>query len=201
MVHYRRVPLVKVGDHVEKGDLLTDGSADITELFKYGGRECAQEYIISEISRIYELQGASISRKHIEVIIKQMFSRRRIKSAGDAVFTAGDLVEERDLNFENNRVKAEKGTPAAADAIILGITEVSLSRKSFLSAASFQHTTKILINAAIRGSVDRLRGLKENVIIGRLIPAGTGYSGSPKAEGVGNVTRETLRHEDEEGNA
>ena len=188
-VHFRRMPLVKVGDAVEKGQLLTDGSADLEELFKYAGREKTQEYIISEISRIYELQGASISRKHIEVIIKQMFSRRRVKNPGDTTFTAGDTVEERELHLENERIKEMGGDPAVVENLILGITEVSLSRKSFLSAASFQNTTKVLINAAIRGSKDELSGLKENVIIGRLIPAGTGYTDSPKAGWVQEVQR------------
>ena len=176
--------LVKIGDNVEKGQLLTDGSADISDLFKYGGREKAQEYIISEISRIYELQGASISRKYIEVIIKQMFSRRRVKSPGDTPFTTSEIAEEGELLIANNRAKEGGGTTAVAEPLVLGITEVSLSRKSFLSAASFQNTTKVLINAAVRGSTDRLRGLKENVIIGRLIPAGTGYNGSEKSNRI-----------------
>ncbi len=189
-VHFRRMILVKVGDSVKKGDLLTDGSAEIPALFKYAGRESAQEYIIGEISKIYELQGASISRKHIEVIIKQMFSRRKIKSPGDTPFTTGEIVEEREFVEENMRAEENKDEPALAEELVLGITEVSLSRKSFLSAASFQHTTKVLINAAVRGRVDKLRGLKENIIIGRLIPAGTGYSGSPKAQKIAELQKE-----------
>jgi DNA-directed RNA polymerase subunit beta' len=189
-VHFRRSVLVREGERVEKGQLLTDGSADLSELFKLAGRERTQDYIISEIGRIYELQGASISRKHIEVIIKQMFSRRQIKESGDTEFTVGDVVEERGLVEGNARAKENGGQPAVAEALILGITEVSLSRKSFLSAASFQHTTKVLINAAIRGSKDKLVGLKENVIIGRLIPAGTGLPGTPKAEKIHNLQEE-----------
>jgi DNA-directed RNA polymerase subunit beta' len=196
LVHYRRMPLVKVGDSVEKGQLLTDGSADLEELFKYGGRERTQEYIISEISRIYELQGASISRKHIEVIIKQMFSRRRVKQPGETSFTVGDVVEERDLQVENERVKEAGGEAASAEPLVLGITEVSLSRKSFLSAASFQNTTKVLISASVRGSIDKLTGLKENVIIGRLIPAGTGHKESPKAAWVHELQEERRRVEE-----
>lgn len=189
-IHFRRMLFVKKGDHVEKGQLITDGSADISELFKLAGRERAQDYIINEINRIYELQGASISRKHIEVIIKQMFSRRKIKEAGDTNFTVGDTVEESDFVRVNEEAKEAGKEGAQGDPLILGITEVSLTRKSFLSAASFQHTTKMLINASIRGSVDPLVGLKENVIIGRLIPAGTGFAGSPKHERVKELQEE-----------
>lgn len=179
--HYR-VPLVKVGDKVIRGQLLTDGSADLSELFKYGGREKTYNYIIGEVSKLYELQGESVSRKHIEVIVRQMFSRRIVRDAGSTIFSKGDVVEQQYLIEENNRVRAEGGEEAKADIMIMGISEASLSRKSFLSAASFQHTTRVLINAAIRGNEDKLTGLMENVIIGRLIPAGTGYPGSPKSE-------------------
>jgi len=172
---FRRMPVVKVGDRVEKGDLLSDGSADLSELFKYAGKEATEEYIIKEINNVYELQGASISRKHIEVIIRQMFSRRKITHAGDAGFTNGDTVENYVLENENSRVREKNGEEAKSSPLILGISEVSLSTKSWLSAASFQNTTRVLINTAVRGGVDVLRGLKENVIIGRLIPAGTGF--------------------------
>jgi len=188
-VHFRRMPLVKVGEKVEKGQLLTDGSADISELFRYGGKEKAEEYIIAETNKIYELQGVTISRKHIEVIVRQMFSRRKVKDAGDTPLTPGDVVEEWYLARLNGEVKDRDGKVATADPIILGISEVALSRKSFLSAASFQHTTKTLINAAVRGSIDELHGLKENVIIGRLIPAGTGFAGSKKAKMIEEENR------------
>ena len=172
----RRVPLVKAGSKVKKGDLLTDGSAEITEIVKYGGKEMAEDYIVNEINKVYDLQGASISRKHIEIIIRQMFSRNRIKEAGDTTFSPGEIVESIELADENARVKeVENGALAVADTIVLGITEVSLTTKSWLSAASFQNTNRVLINNAVRGGVDNLRGLKENVIIGNLIPAGTGF--------------------------
>jgi DNA-directed RNA polymerase subunit beta' len=183
-VHFHRTPLVKVGDKVAKGDFLTDGSADIDELFKYGGKEKTEEYIINEVSKPYELQGETVSRKHIEVIIRQMFSRRLIKSPGDTLFSAGDVVAYSVLQEENEKVKKKGGEEAKADLVVMGITDISLSRKSFLSAASFQHTTRVLINSAIRGNEDHLTGLMENVIIGRLIPAGTGFKGSPKSEKV-----------------
>ncbi len=177
-VPFRRNSLVKVGDKVLGGQLLTDGSADIAEIFKYGGKDAAEIYIINEINKVYELQGASISRKHIEIIIRQMFSRKRIKVAGETSFSPGEIVETIELIDENAATKAEGGIEAGADTIVLGITEVSLTTKSWLSAASFQNTNRVLINNAVRGGVDRLRGLKENVIIGRLIPAGTGFRGA-----------------------
>ena len=175
-VAFRRQPLVKAGAHIKKGELLTDGSADINEIVKYGGKEVAEEYIVDEINKVYDLQSASISRKHIEIIIRQMFSRKKIKDAGDTTFSPGEIVETIELIEENNRLEEEGGgTPATAGTIVLGITEVSLTTKSWLSAASFQNTNRVLINNAIRGGVDNLRGLKENVIIGNLIPAGTGF--------------------------
>jgi len=177
---FRRMPLVKMGDKVTKGQLLTDGSADIDEIFQYAGKEKAMEYIIHEIGKIYELQGEMVSRKHIEIIVKQMFSRRQIVDVGDTRFSIDDIVNTYDLNAENDRVGDLEKSSAQSEAVVMGITEVSLSRQSFLSAASFQHTTRIFISAAIRGTEDKLTGLKENVIIGRLIPAGTGYVGSPK---------------------
>ena len=181
-VHFKRMALVKVGESVGKGQILTDGSADLEELFKYAGKEKTQDYIIAEVSKLYELQGETVSRKHIEVIVRQMFSRRRIKEEGDTDYSPGDLVSMGDLEQANKAVKEKNGDEAGAEPVIMGITEVSLSRKSFLSAASFQHTTRVLINTAIRGNKDMLVGLKENVIIGRLIPAGTGFKGSPKSK-------------------
>ncbi|MEK7179932.1 MAG: DNA-directed RNA polymerase subunit beta' [Patescibacteria group bacterium] len=180
VVNRARMILVKVGDKVTRGEMLTDGSADLDELFHYGGREKTQEYIIKEITKPYELQGETVSRKHIEVIIKQMFSRRRVKSPGETSLTAGDVVDEALFLRENVLMKEKGGEEAKAESVIMGITEVSLSKKSFLSAASFQHTTRILIDAAVRGKEDELQGLMENVIIGHLIPAGTGFEGSPK---------------------
>jgi len=181
-VSANRTVLVNVGDKVKKGQLLTDGSAIIDELFKYGGRERAQDYIIAEVSRLYELQGEAVSRKHIEVIVRQMFSRRKVRENGSTAFSVGDVVEQYQLASENANVKEAGGDEAKGEEVVMGITDVSLSRKSFLSAASFQHTTRVLINSAVRGSKDALMGLMENVIIGRLIPAGTGFKGSPKQE-------------------
>jgi len=189
-VAFRRQPLVKAGSHIKKGQLLTDGSADINEIVKYGGKEVAEEYIVDEINKVYDLQSASISRKHIEIIIRQMFSRKKIKHAGDTTFSPGEIVETIELIEENERVESEGGEKADAGTIVLGITEVSLTTKSWLSAASFQNTNRVLINNAIRGGVDNLRGLKENVIIGNLIPAGTGFGVERPSKEIDEVNEE-----------
>ena len=171
---YSRRPIVKIGDKVEKGQPLTDGSLNIEDLYNLAGRDVTEEYIVNELNKVYELQGASISRKHMELIIKQMLSRIKIKEVGDTRFTQGEVVEVSDFRVENDKVKDIGGVPAKGANLICGITEVALTTNSWLSSASFQHTTKVLINAAARGQVDNLHGLKENVIIGKLIPAGTG---------------------------
>ena len=175
IVAFRRMPIVKTGDRVKMGDLLTDGSADIAQIFKFGNKETVEKYIIREINKVYELQNASISRKHTEIIVRQMFSRRKVKDAGETNFSTGDIVEHTTFMEENIRMADIGGTEAKAETVVLGITEVSLRTKSWLSAASFQNTNRVLIENAIKGGVDSLRGLKENVIIGRLIPAGTGF--------------------------
>jgi len=189
----KRTPFVKVGDEVKKGEFLSDGSADIAEVFQYAGKDAAENYIITEVLKIYELQGASISRKHIEVIIRQMFSRRKVKDAGDTKFNMGEVVEQGELAFENDRIEKAGGEKAKADPIVLGISEVALTTKSWLSAASFENTTRVLINTAIKGGVDTLRGLKENVIIGHLIPAGTGF-------GIKGITVKLPGEAEEEAN-
>jgi DNA-directed RNA polymerase subunit beta' len=191
----KRMPFVKVGDNVNKGDLITDGSADIDEVFEFGGAEKAKDYVISEVGKIYELQGETVARKHIEIIVKQMFSRRKVTLAGDTNFAEGMIVDDTYLREENEKAKEAGGSVAKVEPVVMGITEVSLSRKSFLSAASFQHTTRVLINTAVRGSEDDLIGLMENVIIGRLIPAGSGFAGSPKQKMIETVqpTEEEMR--------
>lgn len=173
----RRTVMVKKGDQVKKGDLLTDGSAKIPEVFKYGGKEVAEDYIINEINKVYELQGAPISKKHLEIMVRQMFSRRIILDAGDTAFSPNDVVELSDLLEQNQKAEAEGKTKAKAEVIVKGISDVSTSAKSWLSAASFQNTNRVLIANAVKGGVDNLRGLKENVIIGQLIPAGTAFRG------------------------
>jgi len=188
-VNYRRVVMVSKGETVYQGQLLTDGSATLPELFKYGGQEATQDYIISEVNKIYELQGVTIARKHIELIVKQMMSRMKVTASGESRFTVGEVIEEWIIVEENAKLKAEGKEPVKADRLILGITETSLSRKSFLSAASFQNTTRVLINAAVKGSHDNLSGLMENVIIGKLIPAGSGFKGSKKHQMIEDMNR------------
>ncbi len=166
--------LVQKGDKVKKGQIITDGPVELPILFKLAGKAVTEDYIMKEINAIYELQGVNIARKHIELIIKQMFSRRKIKDPADTKFTVGEVVEFVELYEENELMKEQGLAEATGEIILLGISEVALSTSSFLSAVSFQHTTKVLIDTAIKGGEDKLRGLKENVIIGRLIPAGTG---------------------------
>jgi DNA-directed RNA polymerase subunit beta' len=180
LVPLKRTPTVKKGEVVTKGQLLTDGSAKITEVFKFGGKDMAENYIIDEINKVYELQGAPISRKHLEIIVRQMFSRRKITDGGDTTLSPNDVVENIELLEENARTKEEGGAEAKGELVVEGISQVSLTTTSWLSAASFQNTNRVLINNAIRGGIDNLRGLKENVIIGRLIPAGTGFRGDYK---------------------
>jgi DNA-directed RNA polymerase subunit beta' len=189
-VNYRRVVKVSKGEEVKSGQLLTDGSAYLPDMFKYGTKEQTQEYIISEINKIYELQGVTISRKHIELIVKQMMSRVKVTASGDSHLTPGEVIEEWIFVETNAGIVAEGKEPAKAAKLIMGITESSLSRKSFLSAASFQNTTRVLINAAVKGSHDNLAGLMENVIIGKLIPAGTGFKGSSKAKMIGDMVND-----------
>jgi len=185
----KRIAYVKQGDKVIKGQLLTDGSADIDEIFEFAGKEKAIEYIITEVSKPYELQGAAVARKHIEIIVKQMFSKKVVTNPGASNFCTGDVIDELDLKLENEEIKENGGEQLDAKLLVMGITESSLSRRSFLSAASFQHTVRILINAAIKGTQDNLVGLKENVIIGRIIPAGTGFAGSKKFEMIDEVQK------------
>ena len=168
--------MVKDGDIVGLGDQLTEGSMDLQLLFKYKGKTDVQKYIINEIQRIYLSQGQKLNDKHIEIIVRQMFSRAYVTDAGQTDLLPGEVVE-RSEYLEANIAVADQAdtTPAEVDELLMGITKASLSTRSWLSAASFQETARILINAAVTGKVDKLDGLKENVIIGRLIPVGTGY--------------------------
>jgi len=167
--------LVEPDQVVKAGQQLSEGSIDLKELFKFAGREETQHYVIHEIQKIYVSQGAVIHDKHIEVIVRQMFSRVRIKEAGDTSFTPGEIIERSKFIEENAKMIKEKKEPAKGAFILLGISRVSLTTNSFLSAASFQETSRVLIKASIEGKEDKLSGLKENVIIGKLIPAGTGF--------------------------
>jgi DNA-directed RNA polymerase subunit beta' len=166
---------VKNGTAIEAGEQLTDGNLDLQQLYRLRGKEAVQKYILKDVQGIYTSQGQKLNDKHIEIIIKQMFSRVIIKESGDTDLLPGEVVEKSQFMEENMAAKKEGGVLATADELFLGITKVALSTQSFLSAASFQETARVLINAAVTGKMDKLEGLKENVIIGRLIPAGTGY--------------------------
>jgi len=147
----------------------------LKELFKAKGQEEVQRYVLKEIQRIYVSQGAIIHDKHVEIIVRQMFSRMRIKDPGDSIFSLGEIVERTRVMEENENLKKEKKSQIKAVPMLLGISRVALTTDSFLSAASFQETSRVLIKASMEGKEDKLKGLKENVIIGKLIPAGTGF--------------------------
>ena len=167
---------VHEGDWVRAGEPLMDGSANPHDILSVLGPRELQKYLVNEVQEVYRLQGVVINDKHIEVITRQMLRKIRIEDAGDTSFLPGTQVNKFSFEDENERVLAEGGTPAIGKPVLLGITKASLSTDSFISGASFQETTRVLTEAAINGRVDDLRGLKENVIVGRLIPAGTGFS-------------------------
>jgi len=167
---------------VKPGQQLYEGSLELKELFKLAGPEAAQRYIIKEIQRIYASQGAFIHDKHVETICRQMFSRVRIKDPGDSYFTTGEIAERSQFIEENKKLKKEKKKVAKGVLVLLGISRVALTTPSFLSAASFQETSRVLIRASLEGKEDKLEGLKENVVIGKLIPAGTGFTPTPKKD-------------------
>ena len=162
------------GQQIEAGDVLTEGSINPHDILAVKGTEGVEEYITREVQRVYRLQGVDIDDKHIEIIIKQMLGKVKIQESGDSDFLQGSLVNLRDFEIENERFLSEGKEPATGKRTLLGITKASLATDSFLSAASFQETTRVLTDASIKGKEDYLLGLKENVIIGKLIPAGTG---------------------------
>ncbi|HWQ59888.1 MAG TPA: DNA-directed RNA polymerase subunit beta' [Candidatus Fimivivens sp.] len=181
--------LVKEGDLVGEGTVLSEGHLDLKKLYEISGKEALHRYIIREIEEIYASQGEGINDKHIEVIIRQMLSRIRITDPGATELLPGDIVETAQFGESNQEVAAAGKATAQGEQLVLGITKVALSTESFLSAASFMETARVLINASVAGKEDRLRGLKENVIIGRLIPAGTGFR-EPVAAPVADVAEE-----------
>ena len=162
------------GAFLEAGDELTEGSVNPHDILKIKGVRAVQDYMLQEVQRVYRLQGVEINDKHVEVIVRQMLKKIRIENNGDSDFLPGTMVDFLDYEEENERLAAEGKEPAEGKQVLLGITKASLATNSFLSAASFQETTKVLTEAAIKGKIDPLIGLKENVIIGKLIPAGTG---------------------------
>jgi DNA-directed RNA polymerase subunit beta' len=166
--------LVAHGEVVEPGDALHEGSIAPADLLRLKGYTATELYLVGEVQKVYKSQGVEIHDKHIELIVRQMLKKVRVENAGATDLLPGQLVDKIVLDRENTRVKKEKKEQATIEPLILGITKASLATESFLSAASFQETTKVLTDAAIEGKVDRLLGLKENVIIGKLIPAATG---------------------------
>jgi DNA-directed RNA polymerase subunit beta' len=164
------------GDYVRAGDSLMDGAVNPHDILKIQGEEALARYLLDEIQEVYRLQGVKINDKHIEVICRQMLRRVKIKAVGDTEFLVDEHVEKWRFEDENRRVSMQGLRPAVAESLLLGITKASLSTESFLSAASFQETTRVLTEASINGKVDHLRGLKENILMGRLIPAGTGFT-------------------------
>ena len=168
--------LVHEGQVVNRGELIVDGAADPQDILRLLGVEELARYIVDEVQDVYRLQGVKINDKHIEVIVRQMLRRVQITNSGDTHYIVGEQVERSELFNTNERLRAEGKLPATYADVLLGITKASLSTDSFISAASFQETTRVLTEAAIMGKRDELRGLKENVIVGRLIPAGTGMA-------------------------
>ena len=166
---------VATGQMVKAGDALTDGPKNPQDILAVLGREAVQQYLVDEVQKVYRSQGVSINDKHIELITRQMLRKVRIETPGDTELLPGEIHDRFHYEEVNQRVLAEGGEPATAVTVLLGVTKASLSTESFLAAASFQETTRVLTEAAVTGQKDRLLGLKENVIIGKLIPAGTGY--------------------------
>jgi DNA-directed RNA polymerase subunit beta' len=165
---------VHEGDRVRAGDRLTEGPVNPHDILRIKGPRAVQEYLLNEVQEVYRLQGVKINDKHIGVIVKQMLQKVRIAHPGDTEFLEGEHIDRQEFRDENERSKKKKQKAATAEPLLLGITKASLTTQSFISAASFQETTRVLTDAAIRGAKDDLLGLKENIIIGHLIPAGTG---------------------------
>jgi DNA-directed RNA polymerase subunit beta' len=167
---------VHEGDYVQKGDLLMDGNPVPHDILKVMGVEALARYMVNEVQAVYRLQGVGINDKHIEVVLRQMLQKVEIDHPGETIFLTGEQVDRDEFDLVNEKTIAEGFRPATCTLVLQGITKASLQTRSFISAASFQETTRVLTEAAVGGKVDGLHGLKENVIVGRLIPAGTGAS-------------------------
>jgi DNA-directed RNA polymerase subunit beta' len=165
---------VHEGDRVRAGDRLSEGPVNPHDILRIKGARAVQEYLLNEVQEVYRLQGVKINDKHIGVIVRQMLQKVRVMEAGDTEFLEGEHVDKQVFRDENGWRKKKKEAPSTAEPLLLGITKASLTTQSFISAASFQETTRVLTDASIRGAKDDLLGLKENIIIGHLIPAGTG---------------------------
>jgi DNA-directed RNA polymerase subunit beta' len=183
-----RQVIVFEGEHVEKGETVVDGEPSPHDILRLLGVEPLASYLVKEIQDVYRLQGVKINDKHIEAIIRQMLRKVEITEPGDSHYLRGEQVERVRINAENERAEAKGERPAEYQSVLLGITKASLATESFISAASFQETTRVLTEAAVRGTRDTLRGLKENVIVGRLIPAGTGLAYHAQRQRQGGLT-------------
>jgi len=170
------------GDYVEAGESLTEGNPELHDILKIKGEKTLARYLVEEIQDVYRFQGVAINDKHIEIIVRQMLRKVSVIDSGETNFLIGEQVDKAKFMEENARATREGLKPAVAEPLVLGITQASLTTDSFISAASFQETTKVLTEASLMGKEDQLRGLKENVIVGRLIPAGTGYRRYMEAE-------------------
>jgi DNA-directed RNA polymerase subunit beta' len=176
LIHKHRQITVFEGEQVEKGEVVSDGPLVPHDILRLMGTEALARYIVNEIQEVYRLQGVKINDKHIEVIVRQMLRKVEITNMGDSRFVKGEQIEFSEITEENKRLVADDKEPAKFERLLLGITKASLATESFVSAASFQETTRVLTEAAVSGKRDFLRGLKENVVVGRLIPAGTGLA-------------------------
>ncbi|MCK4463043.1 MAG: DNA-directed RNA polymerase subunit beta', partial [Candidatus Omnitrophica bacterium] len=181
------------GDRIYAGQQLIDGPVVPQDILKVSGEKKLQEYLVNEVQQVYRLQGVKINDKHIEIIVRQMLKKVKIEDPGDTSFLMGEQTDRIVFQEENRRVQKKKGRPASAMPTLLGITKASLATESFISAASFQETTRILTEAAANGKIDNLLGLKENIIMGHLIPAGTGFKEHREIEVVKNVFEEKKR--------
>ncbi|ARI75406.1 DNA-directed RNA polymerase subunit beta' [Halobacillus mangrovi] len=188
---------VSVGDEVKAGEPLTEGSIDPKELLTVQGLDGVQEYLLKEVQKVYRMQGVEISDKHVEVMVRQMLRKIRVLDSGDTDVLPGSLLEIHQFKEANQKALMEGGQPAVGRPVILGITKASLETDSFLSAASFQETTRVLTDAAIKGKRDELLGLKENVIIGKLVPAGTGMTRYRKIQAQSEASQETAEQPEE----
>jgi DNA-directed RNA polymerase subunit beta' len=166
---------VDKGDQVQAGHQLTEGAKNPKDILRIQGREACQVYLLGEVQKVYRSQGVGIHDKHIEIVLRQLLRRVMVRATGDSDLLPGELVDRFRLDDINDAIIARGGKPSRAEPVVLGLTKAALNTESFLAAASFQETTRVLTEAAIKGQRDELRGLKENVIIGKLIPVGTGF--------------------------
>ena len=195
---------VEEGQQVVAGDQLTEGSKNPREILRILGIDATQKYLVEEVQRVYRSQGVNIHDKHIEIIVSQMLRRVRVRTSGDTDLLPGEILDRKVFDDRNAKALEAEGTPANAQPIILGLTRSALATESFLAAASFQETSRVLTDAAVRGRVDQLRGLKENVILGKLIPVGTGFNPNAVRIDLGpapTVTVDDISEESEEAAA